>query len=113
MERPDIKNITTGAELKRWYWAKEELVAYCKDARLSYIGVKFDILQRIAETLDNPLNAPQSSVQLVKPTSKFIWSKAELSLSTVITDSYTNGQNTRKFFQEHCGDKFHFSIPFM
>ena len=32
---------------------------------------------------------------------------------TVITDSYKNTQNVRRFFQQHCGEKFHFSIPFM
>jgi hypothetical protein len=36
-----------------------------------------------------------------------------LELNTIITDSYTNGPNTRQFFKEHCGERFHFSIPFM
>ena len=35
-----------GAELVRWYWLKEELVAYCKLAGINYKGVKFDILKR-------------------------------------------------------------------
>ena len=48
-----------------------------------------------------------------KPNSKFDWAKSELNLNTIITDSYKNGPNLRKFFKEHCGEKFHFSIPFM
>ena len=51
--RPNIEDIKTGAELIRWYWLKEELVAYCKSAGINYTGVKFDILERIARFLDN------------------------------------------------------------
>ena len=52
MKRPGIKNIKTGEELKRWYWLKEELTAFCKMKKLSYAGTKFDILERIANVID-------------------------------------------------------------
>ncbi len=113
MTRPDIKNIETGDELKLWYWLKQELVDFCKLTQISYVGSKFDILDRIAEALYKGIIKPKKATLKVKPTSNFLWSKSQLNLETVITDSYTNGQNTRKFFKEHCGDKFHFSIPFM
>ena len=41
-----MEDIKTGTELVRWYWLKEELVAYCKLAGINYKGVKFDILKR-------------------------------------------------------------------
>ncbi len=113
MTRPDINEIETGAELKRWYWLKIELVDFCKRTKLSYVGAKFDILERIATALDKGVTKTENTTKEVKPTSKFIWSKSLLTLDTIITDSYTNGPNTRKFFKQHCGDKFHFSIPFM
>jgi hypothetical protein len=113
MKRPHIDKIETGAELKRWYWLKQELVDYCKLTQLSYVGAKFDILERIASALDNGVRETEKKSQKAKPTSKFLWANSSLSLDTVITDSYTNGPNTRKFFKQHCGDKFHFSIPFM
>jgi hypothetical protein len=113
MKRPDIYKIETGAELKRWYWLKQELVEFCKKTQLSYVGAKFDILERIASALDNGVTEIEKKSQKAKPTSKFLWAKSSLNLDTVITDSYTNGPNTRKFFKQHCGDKFHFSIPFM
>ncbi|MBX9781590.1 MAG: SAP domain-containing protein [Chitinophagaceae bacterium] len=47
MTRPNIQDIKTGEELKRWYWLKEELVNFCKQKRLSYFGSKFDILERL------------------------------------------------------------------
>jgi hypothetical protein len=99
--------------LKKWYWLKQELVDYCKLTNLSYTGSKFDILERIADAIDGVITTTSKKSLSSKKTSKFVWSKAALSLETIITDSYTNGQNTRKFFIQHCGDKFHFSIPFM
>jgi Domain of unknown function (DUF6434)/SAP domain-containing new25 len=113
MTRPAINEIETGDELKRWYWLKQELVDFCKQTQLSYVGAKFDILERIALALDQGIGQIEQRPPSNKPTSKFSWSRSVLSLDTVITDSYTNGQNTRSFFKQHCGDKFHFSIPFM
>jgi hypothetical protein len=109
--RPNIFDIETGNELKRWYWLKQELVAYCKLKKLSYTGTKFDILESIAIALDKGI--AKSPKKMAKTNSDFVWSKSLLSLDTVITDSYTNGPNTRKFFKQYCGNKFHFSIPFM
>jgi hypothetical protein len=113
MTRPEIKNIKTGTELKRWYWLKQELVDYCRLTNLSYAGAKFDILERIANALDDKIKITAKSLLSKQPTSKFDWHTEKLYLDTVVTDSYKNSQNVRKFFQQHCGNKFHFSIPFM
>jgi hypothetical protein len=114
MTRPNITTIKTGEELKNWYWLKEELVDFCKQIQLSYLGSKFEILERIASKLDNKITTkPEKKSQTAKHTTAFNWSKAVLSVDTVITDSYTNGPNSRKFFKEQCGDKFHFSISLM
>lgn len=113
MTRPEISDIQTGEELKKWYWLKKELVDYCKLTQLSYVGAKFDILERIATALDRGITKTEKTKQATKPKSKFIWSKSKLELNTIITDSYTNGPNTRQFFKKHCGDRFHFSIQFM
>jgi hypothetical protein len=113
MKRPDIKDIKTGDDLKLWYWLKKELVDYCKLTGISYAGVKFDILERIAIKLDggDKLN---SKTQISKRQgSNFDWHSENLTLDTIITDSYKNSQNVRQFFKQHCGEKFHFSIPFM
>ncbi len=45
--------------------------------------------------------------------SKIDWHKEPLSLETVITDSYKNTQNVKRFLKEHFGDDFHFSREFM
>jgi Domain of unknown function (DUF6434)/SAP domain-containing new25 len=109
MKRPEIETIKSGVELKKWYWLKAELVEFCKVKSISYTGGKFVILERIADTLDGKSNESKS----VKGKSTFNWAKEHLTINTIITDSYTNGQNARQFFKEHCGGKFRFSIAFM
>ncbi len=113
MQRPDIKNIQHGSELKRWYWLKQELVDYCKIAKLNYNGSKFDILETIANTLDEKDVATPKLKAAKAVMSKTIWAKQLLHLDTIITPQYTNGSNSRNFFIAHCGSKFHFTIPFM
>jgi hypothetical protein len=110
--RPDIINIQTGEEFKKWYWLKEEVVAYCKQTQLSYVGSKFQIIERIANALDNDL-VPNTQLEKRGISSKMEWHKAQLTLETVITDSYKNGPNVRRFFVEYCGTHFSFNIEFM
>jgi hypothetical protein len=110
--RPGITTIQTGEDFKKWYWLKEELVAYCKLSGLPYVGSKFEIIERIASSLDNHLDKlpkPKKQVAL----SKMEWHKADLTLETIITDSYKNGQNARRFFTKYCGKSFSFNIEFM
>ncbi len=111
MARPPFSDITTGEEFKRWYWLKAELVAYCQLANIPYTGQKFEILERIAQHLDNDAFVEKS--RTVNSKSPFNWHSEPLNLATVITDSYKNGQNVRRFFQTHCDPKFSFNITFM
>jgi Domain of unknown function (DUF6434)/SAP domain-containing new25 len=109
-KRPAITTIKTGKELKCWYWLKDELVAYCKIKDIGYAGGKFTILERIANKLDGKKVISKKNTKAV---SVFDWHGASLTPNTVITDNYKNSQNVRRFFKVHCGEKFHFSIPFM
>jgi len=115
MKRPQITNVKTGSELKRWYWLKKELVDFCKKTKINYSGSKFTILSRLANAIDHPtrIAANSTAIKKIKKRKSNVWSGTILTLDTVITDRYTNGANTRKFFMEKCGNKFHFSIPFM
>ncbi|MEO0636682.1 MAG: DUF6434 domain-containing protein [Pseudomonadota bacterium] len=110
--RPAIESISTSAELRRWYWLKAELEARAKELNLSYAGVKFDILDRIAHFLDTGEKVkPRASGRATK--SKFDWHSETLTPETIITDSYKNSQNVRRFFRSQMGDGFKFNIEFM
>jgi len=110
MERPNILEIRTGNELKKWYWLKAELVNFAKIKRVSSAGSKFEILERLAMALDGKDHEIERKDKVI---SKFNWAKEKLTPDKIITDSYKNGENTRKFFVTHCGQKFAFSIALM
>lgn len=108
--RPDIENCQSGDEFTNWYWLKEELVTYCRKVGLPYTGSKQEITDRVAHWIDNG--------EIIRPVygkskSKFDWHRESLTLETVITDSYRNSQNVRRFMKEHYGPNFKFNIAFM
>lgn len=112
MERPAIDTICDGAELKRWYWLKAELLVHARALGLRTTGGKFEILERIAHFLDT---GEKSSSQSTPPRarSKFDWHAEPLNDQTVLTDSYKSTQNVRSYFETALGDGFKFNIEFM
>lgn len=111
-DRPDITTIQSGAELRRWYWRKDELAPRARDLGLKTGGGKFAILDRIAHFLDTGERSLPSD-KSARPTSKFNWHSQALSNDTVITDNYKNSQNVRQFFVGALGPQFRFNIAFM
>ena len=110
--RPEISDITTAQELKRWYWLKDELIAQAKYCGVKSHGAKFVILERLAHFLETGKTAwPED--RKTRITSKFDWHKDKLELATVLTNSYKNTQNVRRFFHNHVGADFKFNIAFM
>ena len=110
--RPDIDSVTQGVELKRWYWLKSELLTRAKGLGLRTSGGKFELLDRIAHYLDTGERDVRGAGP-AKVVSSFDWHKAELTDATLLTDSYKNGQNVRRYFKSRLGDGFKFNIEFM
>jgi len=112
MTKPAIETITTGTELKRWYWLKSDLSARAKALGLKTAGSKFELLDRIAVFLDTGLRKTAPAPRARK-TKGFDWHGGALSRETVLTDTYKNTQNVRRFFRSELGDAFKFNIEFM
>ncbi len=110
--RPEIDTITSGKELRRWYWMKDELLAACRSRKLRTTGGKFQLLDRLAHHIDTG-EVIFPGDKKAKVTSKFDWHSAPLTPDTVITDSYKNSQNVRRFFKAHVGAHFKFNIASM
>lgn len=110
--RPAIGTIDSGNELRRWYWRKDELIARARDLGLKTTSGKFVILDRIAHFLDTGEKQFPGD-RAVRPRSTFDWHSAPLSADTIITDSYKNTRNVRRFFKAAVGDGFKFNIAFM
>ncbi len=108
--RPPIESITTSADLRQWYWLKAELVSFARQSGVAYDCSKPELLSRLChwlETGDKPV------VKKIRAQSKFDWGKEPLTVATIITDSYRNTQNMRRFMQMHAAEHFAFSNEFM
>ena len=108
--RPPIDTITTGAELRRWYWLKSDLVGRARDLGVVSSGQKFAVLERLAHFLDT---GEKARPQRIKAASAFDWHAEPLDDATVLTDSYRNSQNVRRYFKSRVGEGFKFNIEFM
>jgi len=109
-DRPEIAQCKDAATFRQWYYLKEELVTFAQANGIKTTGGKFEIADRIAYFLDH--GTPPKAVKKAKKTSKFDWHSATLTRDTVITDTYKNTQNMRRFMQAEIPN-YKFSIPFM
>ena len=109
-QRPNIQDVRSSEELRRWYWLKTELVSYARQKELSTVGNKLELLQRLCHWLDTGEALKPASRSV---TSRFDWAKETLHLETIITDNYRNTRNVRAFMKRHVGPRFAFSNEFM
>ncbi|MEM0899184.1 MAG: DUF6434 domain-containing protein [Pseudomonadota bacterium] len=112
-KRPPIETLKTGADLKDWYWLKEEIVAHARDLGVSPAGQKFEIIDRVAHFLDTGEKRKPSAEKPKSSTPATEWHKMPLSRETVIDAGYRNNQNVRRFFKAEIGERFSFNIEFM
>lgn len=112
-QRPPIKTIKSGAELKDWYWLKDEIVDHARAVGVSPAGQKFDIIDRVAHFLDTGEKRKPSQEKQRPQKTAIGWHKMPLSRDTVIDAGYRNNQNVRRFFKGEIGKRFSFNIEFM
>ncbi len=110
MTRPELSEEINADTFDSYYWYRRELAKFAKALGLSSAGGKFDIHDRISHYL--------RTGEVLKParhkaTSGFNWSKEKLDNTTVITDSYKNNENVRRFFVAAIGESFSFNIDLM
>ncbi len=113
MEKPHLDNKITLKEFTDHYWLKKELTNYCRQIGINSTGGKLEIVSRIEVYLKTGDIVTKSASIKDKITSKFNWATEKLTIDTVITDSYKNGENVRLFFKESIGDRFKFNVEFM
>ena len=113
MDRPELDKYISLQDFKDFYWLKEELVTFGKTIGIDTSGGKIDITERIAEYSKTGFVIKKTNSRKQSRTSKFDWNSEALSLDTIITDSYKNTENVRKFFLENIGNHFSFNVLFM
>ncbi len=111
--RPELNKQISLEDFNAHYWLRSELIDFCKKEKLPYTGGKIAIVKIINFYLQTG-QVFQPEIKKTLPTiSKFDWHSEPLSLNTIITDSYKNTQNVRRFFLNEIGKHFSFNITFM
>ncbi len=112
MDKPNLTKDISLADFNDFYWLKQELVDFCKTVGLPTTGGKIEITNRIRHYLSTGTIIKSQTVKN-KSTSTFDWNAELLSPETIITDSYKNGENVRRFFLQEIGSHFSFNVIFM
>jgi len=110
-KRPILNDNISVTDFKDFYWLKKELVDFCKTKGINANGGKQAISERIITFLQTGEITKTVPTQPVK--SKFDWTNEELTLDTVITDSYRNSERVRAFMKREIGSHFHFNVAFI
>src|SRR5579883_3246514 len=102
--RPVITAITSAAELKRWYWTKEELSLLAAHLGIATSGSKAHLTGYLCNTLDdvptdNTVRPPKrkAAPQLQPPVGR----------ETIIPVGQRSSQVLRHFFAKEIGKQFH------
>ncbi|HNP59052.1 MAG TPA: DUF6434 domain-containing protein [Gordonia sp. (in: high G+C Gram-positive bacteria)] len=102
--RPPLTPALPAAEFTRWYWRKDELVAFARTLGIATSGAKELLAQRIAVTLDGsefiePAPARRTGGRQLG---------GDLTESTVIPPGQRCSQVLRAWFVDQVGQQFHF-----
>jgi hypothetical protein len=99
------KSITSVQQFQSTYYYKEDLVSFCQDNKIPYLGLmKTQLEENIVAFLDNKKLPFQPKKQTVK------WTQDKLGLQEEVTDNFKCNPATRKFFESIIGPKFHFCL---
>jgi SAP domain-containing new25 len=103
MQRPALNCQTNAQEFLRWYWLKEELIAFCRFARIPASGPKPELTVRIAAHLAGQAlsTSPRPSRNAQMPT--------EFTLETTIGQGWRCSLPLGVFLRAHCGRTFRFN----
>lgn len=112
MDKPNLDKKISLEDFNDFYWLKKELVSFCRVIGISSKGGKIEISDRIRTYLSTGEIVKQVK-NIHKTKSKFDWANEILTKSTLITDSYKNGENVRNFFIQEIGPRFSFNVIFM
>ncbi|AWB87618.1 DUF6434 domain-containing protein [Mycetocola zhujimingii] len=103
-QRPPLSDALTGTEFRRWYWLKDELVAFARVRGIRSSGGKDELAERIAASLDGS-SAPATDRPVRKATRQLA---PPLTSDTVIPAGQRCSQVLREWFAAEIGPAFHF-----
>ena len=104
VSRPDPGQVLSGAQLRRWYWLKEELIRLARSHGVSPTGSKELLTARIAAHLDHEEFAEPAQ----RPPAPRTQLGSTLTATSIIPEGQRCSQVVRHWLQEHAGRSFRF-----
>ena len=102
--RPALTTTLSVHEFQRWYWLKEELVAFCRKYSLPVSGSKLEVAERVGHYLCHR--------EVLRPHVRMVRRGAMpevFTLKTVMGEGWRCNPALGAFFREHCGRGFRFN----
>ena len=105
-ERPKLNRELHGDTFRRYYYLKEELIAFCRENGLPVSGGKPELTERITYFLDTGKVAPVTAKKRAKGNPDPITENTKIEEPIVFSEKH------RAFFKERLGNGFSFFIAF-
>lgn len=102
-QRPLLTPGLSGAEFRRWYWTKAELVVFARALGVQTSGGKEQLTDRLADRLDGRVGGSEPEQRSATPQLT-----GEVGAETVIPHGQRCSQLLRRFFQSAVGPSFRF-----
>jgi hypothetical protein len=103
--RPILNSTTNVKIFKKFYWTKQELIAFCKSNRLQVKGGKIELSHRIESFLAT--GKIEKSPLKIRRQGK--WDSEQRITRKTPVVNYKNDTKTKLFFVEAIGSHFHFN----
>jgi hypothetical protein len=107
--RPLLTKETDPAAFREYYWLKNELAGFCRQAGLPAGGGK----QELADRIFRYLSTGRTDHEPPKNKPGAITGESPLTLESPIPPGYRNDERHRAFFRSVMGPRFKFNVPFM
>ena len=104
--RPALSGNLDAKIFREFYYLKEELVSFCKANKLSSLGGKIELSDRIAQYLET------GEVQSVKSALRRKVDTSTIYGTSQIEANFVCSEKHRAFFKSKIGKSFSFNIPF-
>lgn len=107
-ERPILSRELEYDTFIQYYYLKEELIAFCKENGLSTNGGKQELIKRIEHFFKTGEKLVNKKVKRKQSDTNL----NEISLDSIIEESFVCSENHRSFFKAIIGDAFSFNVTF-
>lgn len=105
-ERPKLDNNLDSETFKECYYLKEELIDFCRKNDLQTTGGKLELTERITNFLDTGKKTYKTHTARK---TKII---DEITLDTIIEESFICSEKHRAFYKKQIGNSFSFNVAF-